>query len=179
MTHVIGSSSAPPYHRNSTPTGVQSEGQAMNFRIHVRKHDDVFEAWAPGVHGCKAVGATEEAAIEHLREALKAEFNGSGPANGNVGDAVEHVIEVDVEHAAPAPTADPEARDYVRERIKLSLQFGIVLLLLGITGIVFAFMGGKYASAPFVLFAPMITAGLGVLGIVMSIAGKGAMGKQS
>jgi len=138
----------------------------MKFRILVREQDGVFEAWAPDLHGCRALGKNESEAIAHVKAVIETQLADAEPPYLT---AVERTVEVEFHEGQQRP-AVPHEGDPTPEGVKGNFMGGLALLLLGITGIVFCFMTGMYAMAPLLLFAPIVIAAFGVLGIVMGLA---------
>lgn len=150
----------------------------MTFRIKVRREGEAFEAWAPELHECRAIGATEDEAIERLHETIREELLFHEHHKPSAKEIAERTIEVEVspiqkqEVFAALPDA-PTA-----EGIRAHLWLGILLALVGLTGILFSFMAG-YAQAPWLLFAPISVLAFGILGVVMAIAKSGSTRRRA
>jgi predicted RNase H-like HicB family nuclease len=151
----------------------------MVFRALVRQENGVFEAWAPQLHEVRALGASEESALQNLREAIASTFAVSVPAHHGTEAIKATSVEVEI-HPKEAVSVAPEREgDPTVDGIRNQFAGGIMLLLLGLTGIVFALFTGVFSPAPWVLFAPVIVAVLGVMGIVMGIASLSALRRSS
>ena len=46
-------------------------GEAMKYRVSIRKTDEGYSVSCPGLPGCWSQGATEEAALENIRFAIE------------------------------------------------------------------------------------------------------------
>ena len=43
----------------------------MKYKIRLEKTDEGYAVWVPGLPGCWSQGATEEEAIENIKDAIK------------------------------------------------------------------------------------------------------------
>lgn len=43
----------------------------MKYKIQLEKTDEGYSVWCPGLPGCWSQGATEEEAIENIKDAIK------------------------------------------------------------------------------------------------------------
>jgi predicted RNase H-like HicB family nuclease len=43
---------------------------ATRYRVFLKKTDEGYSVWAPGLPGCWSQGATEEEALENIRDAI-------------------------------------------------------------------------------------------------------------
>jgi len=44
----------------------------MRYRINVEKTEEGYAVWCPGLPGCWSQGATEEEALDNIRDAIQA-----------------------------------------------------------------------------------------------------------
>lgn len=44
----------------------------MKYKVNIKKTDEGFAVWAPGLPGCWSQGKTEEEAFENIRDAIQA-----------------------------------------------------------------------------------------------------------
>jgi len=44
----------------------------MRYRVKVKKTEEGFAVWAPGLPGCWSQGDTEEEALENIKDAIEA-----------------------------------------------------------------------------------------------------------
>ena len=44
----------------------------MRYKVSVRKTDEGYAVWCPGLPGCWSQGETEEEALENIRDAIEA-----------------------------------------------------------------------------------------------------------
>jgi predicted RNase H-like HicB family nuclease len=44
----------------------------MKYKIRLEKTDEGYSVWCPGLPGCWSQGATEEEAMENIKDAIKA-----------------------------------------------------------------------------------------------------------
>jgi predicted RNase H-like HicB family nuclease len=44
----------------------------MRYRVSIRKTDEGYAVWCPGLPGCWSQGETEEEALENIRDAIEA-----------------------------------------------------------------------------------------------------------
>lgn len=44
----------------------------MRYKVSIRKTDEGYAAWCPGLPGCWSQGETEEQALENIRDAIEA-----------------------------------------------------------------------------------------------------------
>jgi predicted RNase H-like HicB family nuclease len=45
---------------------------AMRYRVNVKKTDEGYAVWCPGLPGCWSQGETEEEALENIKDAIQA-----------------------------------------------------------------------------------------------------------
>lgn len=45
---------------------------AVRYKVFLKKTDEGYSVWAPGLPGCWSQGATEEEALENIRDAIAA-----------------------------------------------------------------------------------------------------------
>jgi predicted RNase H-like HicB family nuclease len=44
----------------------------MRYKVSIRKTDEGYAVWCPGLPGCWSQGKTEEEALENIRDAIEA-----------------------------------------------------------------------------------------------------------
>jgi predicted RNase H-like HicB family nuclease len=44
----------------------------MRYKVSIRKTDEGYAVWCPGLPGCWSQGETEEEALENIRDAIEA-----------------------------------------------------------------------------------------------------------
>jgi predicted RNase H-like HicB family nuclease len=44
----------------------------MRYRVHLKKTDEGYAVWVPGLPGCWSQGKTEEEALDNIKDAIKA-----------------------------------------------------------------------------------------------------------
>ena len=44
----------------------------MKYKVNVKKTEEGFSVWCPGLPGCWSQGATEEEALENIKDAIQA-----------------------------------------------------------------------------------------------------------
>lgn len=44
----------------------------MRYRVNIKKTDEGYAVWCPGLPGCWSQGETEEEALENIKDAIKA-----------------------------------------------------------------------------------------------------------
>jgi len=44
----------------------------MRYKVSIRKTDEGYAVWCPGLPGCWSQGQTEEEALENIRDAIEA-----------------------------------------------------------------------------------------------------------
>ena len=44
----------------------------MRYKVNIKRTDDGYAVWCPGLPGCWSQGETEEEALENIRDALRA-----------------------------------------------------------------------------------------------------------
>jgi predicted RNase H-like HicB family nuclease len=44
----------------------------MRYKVHVKKTDEGYAVWCPGLPGCWSQGETEGEALENIRDAIQA-----------------------------------------------------------------------------------------------------------
>jgi predicted RNase H-like HicB family nuclease len=44
----------------------------MRYRVNIKRTDDGYAVWCPGLPGCWSQGETEEEALENIKDALRA-----------------------------------------------------------------------------------------------------------
>jgi predicted RNase H-like HicB family nuclease len=44
----------------------------MKYKVSIRKTDEGYAVWCPGLPGCWSQGETEEEALENIRDAIEA-----------------------------------------------------------------------------------------------------------
>jgi len=44
----------------------------MKYRVSIKRTEDGYAVWCPGLPGCWSQGATEEEALENIRDAIRA-----------------------------------------------------------------------------------------------------------
>jgi len=45
---------------------------AMRYRVNIKKTDEGYAVWCPGLPGCWSQGETEEEALENIKDAIQA-----------------------------------------------------------------------------------------------------------
>ncbi len=43
----------------------------MRYKVNIKKTDEGYSVWVPGLPGCWSQGRTEEEAIENIKDAIK------------------------------------------------------------------------------------------------------------
>lgn len=43
----------------------------MKYRVRLEKNDEGYSVWCPGLPGCWSQGATEEEALENIKDAIE------------------------------------------------------------------------------------------------------------
>jgi hypothetical protein len=137
----------------------------MHLRVMVHKTGTAIQAWAPGLPVHPTVGKTEEEAVGKVLEEARALYQHRPVPVEPEEEIAERVVELSLEElgddrpdAMPLPPAGG-----------LLTGTGVGLLLLGITGVLFAaaFLGAH--AAPLFLFLPIVVAALGVAGVVFGL----------
>lgn len=44
----------------------------MRYRVNLKKTEEGYSVWAPGLPGCRSQGKTEEEALENIKDAIQA-----------------------------------------------------------------------------------------------------------
>ena len=44
----------------------------MRYKVNIKRTDDGYAVWCPGLPGCWSQGETEEEALENIKDALRA-----------------------------------------------------------------------------------------------------------
>jgi len=44
----------------------------MRYKVHIKKADEGYAVWCPGLPGCWSQGETEEEALENMKDAIQA-----------------------------------------------------------------------------------------------------------
>jgi predicted RNase H-like HicB family nuclease len=44
----------------------------MRYKVHIKKTEEGYAVWCPGLPGCWSQGGTEEEALENIRDAIQA-----------------------------------------------------------------------------------------------------------
>jgi len=44
----------------------------MKYKVNIKRTEDGYAVWCPGLPGCWSQGATEEEALENIRDAIQA-----------------------------------------------------------------------------------------------------------
>ncbi|MDD4230537.1 MAG: type II toxin-antitoxin system HicB family antitoxin [Dehalococcoidales bacterium] len=44
----------------------------MKYKVNIKETDEGYAIWVPGLPGCWSQGATEEEALENIKDAIKA-----------------------------------------------------------------------------------------------------------
>lgn len=65
----------------------------MRYRVKLEKTDEGYAVWCPGLPGCWSQGATEEEALENIRDAIEAYL---AAVEELVKDKVTRLVEVPV-----------------------------------------------------------------------------------
>ncbi len=47
------------------------KGVKMRYKVNIKKTDEGYAVWVPGLPGCWSQGETEEEAIENIKDAIK------------------------------------------------------------------------------------------------------------
>ena len=65
----------------------------MKYRVHLEKTDEGCAVWCPGLPGCWSQGATEEEALDNIKDAIETYL---ATAEELVKDRVTRLVEVAV-----------------------------------------------------------------------------------
>jgi predicted RNase H-like HicB family nuclease len=61
------------YQSVSAITGIRKEeDKDMKYKVNLKKTDDGYAVWVPGLPGCWSQGQTEEEALENVKDAIQA-----------------------------------------------------------------------------------------------------------
>ncbi len=52
-------------------TAKNTRGCKVRYKVNIKKTDEGYAVWVPGLPGCWSQGKTEEEAIENIKDAIK------------------------------------------------------------------------------------------------------------
>ena len=55
----------------------------MRYRVNIKKADEGYAVWCPGLPGCWSQGETEEEALENIKDAIQAYLETVGELSKN------------------------------------------------------------------------------------------------
>ncbi len=64
----------------------------MKYKVNIKKTEEGYAVWVPGLPGCWSQGKTEEEALENIKDAIEAYFFQSLMSLGNSSRKAESTL---------------------------------------------------------------------------------------
>lgn len=127
-----------------------------------------FDAWVPAIPGLESRGDTQELALEHIRDSIRAHYELAAAQQGPNDETIEVLLDVRLpgEKVVPhAPTVDPDS-SVGSPSLLITMSAGA--LFFGILGTLFYFLVQQDLPV-FVLGVSVFVAILGAVGLIVGM----------